>query len=197
MKKAVAFFDFDGTITSKDTMLEFIRFNKGWINFFIGFLLYTPYILAYQLKLFERQKAKEKILGFFFKGMDSKKFEEACQAFTEKKLSSLIRPGALKEILKLKKEGVEVIIVSASPDSWIKNWAISNGVSLIASQLEIQNGKLTGRLNGKNCHGEEKVRRILESYDIKQFDVIYAYGDTGGDLPMLKLATNPSYKPFR
>ena len=51
MKKAIAFFDFDGTITTKDTLLEFIRFSKGRFRFYLGFLLYSPYLIAYKIKL--------------------------------------------------------------------------------------------------------------------------------------------------
>jgi phosphoserine phosphatase len=50
---------------------------------------------------------------------------------------------------------------------------------------------------GKNCHGEEKVRRILEQHNMSDYEVVYAYGDTAGDLPMMKLAGNSFYKPFR
>ena len=54
-----------------------------------------------------------------------------------------------------------------------------------------------GRCDGDNCHGQEKVRRIKEAYPLDQYREIYAYGDTGGDRPMLGLATHSFYKPFR
>jgi phosphoserine phosphatase len=58
-------------------------------------------------------------------------------------------------------------------------------------------GKITGNLMGNNCNGGEKVIRIKQLYDTQQYDEIYCFGDTGGDKPMLALATQSFYKPFR
>jgi HAD superfamily phosphoserine phosphatase-like hydrolase len=103
----------------------------------------------------------------------------------------------LEEIERLKKEGMVVVVVSASPENWIKEWANGIKVELIASQLEMNENRITGKIMGKNCHGEEKVRRILEKYTVSDFAEIHAYGDTKGDLHMMSLAHNAFYKPFR
>jgi phosphatidylglycerophosphatase C len=70
-------------------------------------------------------------------------------------------------------------------------------LELVASRLDVQHGRLTGRLLGKNCHGEEKVKRIVERYPLNEYDEIYAYGDDHSDKPMLKLATHSFFRPFR
>jgi phosphatidylglycerophosphatase C len=197
VKKAIAFFDFDGTITTKDTLLEFIKFSKGNFKFSLGFLLNSPYLIAYKLKIISNQSAKEKVLRFFFKNTSVEKFREQCNLFSQKILPTLIRPKALREIKKLKDNGYSIVVVSASPEQWILGWANEMQVPLIASCLEVNDGKITGKLIGKNCHGDEKVRRILEKHVLSDYSVIYAYGDTTGDRPMLKLATHSFYKPFR
>lgn len=197
MKKAIAFFDFDGTITTKDTLLEYIRFSKGSFRFLIGFLLNSPYLIAYKLKIISNQSAKEKILQYFFKGMPVEQFKQQCNLFSQKMLPALIRPKAIEEIKKLQSEGYDIVIVSASPEQWIHQWANEMNLYLIASCMETANGKITGKLIGKNCHGDEKVRRILERHVLEDYSVIHAYGDTKGDLPMLQLATSKFYKPFR
>lgn len=197
VKRGIAFFDFDGTITTKDTLLEFIKFTRGRLRFYLGFLLYSPYLIAYKLKLIPNQLAKEKILRFFFNGMPEDDFKKACARFSELILPALIRPGALSEIGRLKKDGYIVVVVSASPENWICAWAASHNTELIASQLQVVDGKITGKILGKNCHGAEKVRRITEKYNVSDYDPVYAYGDTNGDLPMLQLAQNSFYKPFR
>jgi phosphoserine phosphatase len=71
------------------------------------------------------------------------------------------------------------------------------GLELIASQLEIKAERITGKIKGKNCHGQEKVRRILEKHVISDYAEIYAYGDSRGDLPMMELASSKFYRPFR
>jgi HAD superfamily hydrolase (TIGR01490 family) len=197
VKKGIAFFDFDGTITTRDTLLEFIRFSRGNSRFLAGFALHSPYIMAYRLKLIPNQLAKEKILRFFFRGMPLTEFARLCDAFTQRRLPALIRAGALDEINRLKQAGAEVVIVSASPENWILGWAGALGLQLIASRLEVVDGRLTGKMLGKNCHGVEKVRRILEKHTIADYAEVYAYGDSSGDRPMLELATHAVYRPFR
>ena len=78
----IAFFDFDGTITTKDTLLEFIKFSKGPARFWLGFALTSPWILAYKLKLISNQKAKEQVLTFFFRNCPLSQFQEECDRFS-------------------------------------------------------------------------------------------------------------------
>ncbi len=195
--KKIAFFDFDGTITDRDTLLEIIKFQKGRLLFYTGFLLYSPWLVAYKLKIIRNDLAKQRILRFFFGGLPLEIFQERCDAFATGDLPSLIRPGALLEIKKLQAENVEIVIVSASADNWISAWTKKMQLQLIATALEVNRGHLTGHILGQNCHGEEKVRRIRAAYDLSQYAEIYAYGDSSGDRPMLALATHAFYKPFR
>lgn len=197
MKQRIAFFDFDGTITTKDTLLEFIRFYKGTLNFYIGFLLYSPLIVAYKLGIIPNFVAKQKVLAFFFKGIDIKEFQEKCDRFAETVLPTLLRPKALQEIDKLKAAGVPIVIVSASAENWIRSWAEKNNLALIGTRLLVSNDKLIGSFDGKNCYGDEKVCRIESKYNLNEYAEIFAYGDSSGDKAMLAIATVKFYKPFR
>jgi len=195
--KQIAFFDFDGTITTKDSLLEFIKFSKGKLHFYAGFLLYSPLLVAYKLKIISNQTAKEKVLCFFYRGMSVADFEKKCEAFASEVLPDLIRPKAMQEIRKMQSLGVQVVIVSASPETWIRPWVDSIGAELLGTRLMMQDGKLTGKLDGCNCYGDEKVRRIEEKYALADYSKIYAYGDSSGDKPMLKMANISFYRPFR
>jgi phosphatidylglycerophosphatase C len=197
VKKGIAFFDFDGTITTKDTLLEFIKYCKGSSRFYLGFMLNSPWLVAYKLKIISNQSAKEKVLRYFFNGTPKDQFNSYCKKFAIDIIPSLIRPKALEEIKKLQAAGVSVVIVSASPENWVKQWAEKLSIPTIATVLVVENGLITGAIAGKNCHGEEKVQRIKKQYSPETFDEIYAYGDSGGDKPMLQLATHKFYKPFR
>ncbi|MBC8034099.1 MAG: haloacid dehalogenase-like hydrolase [Chitinophagaceae bacterium] len=197
VRKRIAFFDFDGTITRKDTLLEFIKFAKGTGNFYAGFLLFSPYLVAFKLKIISNQTAKDKILWFFFRNTPVADFEKKCVEFAEKALPALLRPKALREIKDLKEQGVQVVVVSASPENWIMPWISGMNLSLIATKLQVKNSLLTGRIMDSNCHGEEKVNRIRQNYILADYDEILAYGDSSGDRPMLKLASKSFYKPFR
>lgn len=195
--KGIAFFDFDGTITTRDTLLEFIKFYKGHFNFYKGFALHAPWLLAMKLKFMSNQVVKEKILRHFFRNENEEQFKDMCSAFNQQILPSLIRPGAIEEIHKLKSGNNIVVVVSASPENWIRPWAESMNLELIASRLEVKNGMITGKIVGKNCHGQEKVRRIKEKYNLSDYAEVYAYGDSSGDKDMLSLAKNAFYQPFR
>ena len=195
--KKIAFFDFDGTVTTKDSFLELIKFQKGKTRFYFGFLINAPILILYKLKIISNQKAKEQMLRFFFRNIPQKKFQHRCDVFAEVVLPIYVRPKALQEIKKLAEKNIEVVIVSASAGNWIKKWSDTLNVDLIATVLEEKNDVITGKISGKNCYGEEKVKRINSLYDLSKYDKIYCYGDTAGDKPMLALGTNSFYKPFR
>ncbi len=201
MSRSIAFFDFDGTITTKDTLLEFIKFSKGTGSFYLGFALNSPWLVAYRLKLIPNQKAKERILTWFFRNTTLPDFQRSCDEFAQNRIPGLIRPKALHEIQLLKEKGFSVVIVSASPQNWLQKWTAGLDLPLIATRLEIkqlkETSRLTGKIQGINCHGQEKVRRIKEEYALSDFDDIHAYGDTSGDKPMLGLANHSFFKPFR
>lgn len=197
MNRVVAFFDFDGTVTNKDSLLEFIRFVKGDTMFYFGFALHAPALALYKLKVISNQKAKEMMLKFFFGGMNADQFQEHCNLFIREKLPSLIRPKALLEINKLKEAGAEVVIVSASPENWLRGWCDQQHITCVATKLVLANDRITGKINGLNCHGEEKVRRINSEFNLSDYSYVYAYGDTPGDRHMLALANYKFYKPFR
>ena len=196
MKKRIAFFDFDGTITTKDTLLEIIKYQKGSFPFYLGFLLCSPFLVAYKLRIISNQKAKEITLRWFFGNMPEGFFREQCNAFAAEELPALIRPKALEEIARLKAANAEIVIVTASAAQWVQPWCNQHGLQLLATELEIKKDRLTGKIVGKNCHGREKVQRINAAYQLSQYDEVYGYGDTKGDKPMLALATFAFYRPF-
>lgn len=197
MSRRIAFFDFDGTITSKDTMLEMIRYTFGPGKFMFGFMLNSPFIVLYKLGLISNHAAKQRVLRFFFGKLAADRFNELCREYAEEAIPLVLRGKALKEIMQLKSQGASVVVVSASPENWLAPWCEANGLKLIATRMQVEKGHITGKIEGLNCHGEEKVRRIRESYDLSQYDQIFCYGDTNGDKPMLELATVSFFKPFR
>lgn len=98
MKKIYAF-DFDGTLTTKDTLLEFIRFAKGNVGLAVGFLYYSPLIILMKLHLYPNWKVKQKVFAWFFKGMAIGDFERLCLVFSQQS-RQLILPAGMKMIKK-------------------------------------------------------------------------------------------------
>ncbi len=192
----IAFFDFDGTITTKDTMIELIKFHHGKYRLLTGLAMLSPWLIAMKLKIISHQKAKEKMLSWFFKGFSESKFSKICQLFVQKKLPLLINKRALQKINDHNANGDEIVVVSASATNWIKGWCDDQGLKCIATQLEIADGKLTGKLAGINCNYNEKASRIIKEYDLINYLPVYCYGDSDGDKAMLHLATKAFYKSF-
>ena len=197
MSQTIAFFDFDGTITTKDTLLEFIKYSKGRFRFYLGFLLNSPWLIAYRVKLISNQAAKERILKWFFRTTPLPVFQQLCDSFATDIIPGLIRPKALQEITLLREKGAAIVIVSASPENWVRPWADPLSITCIATRLQVEDNKLTGKIAQRNCHGKEKVSRIEELYQVADYTTVVAYGDTAGDRPMLQLAHKAFYKPFR
>jgi len=197
VQRSIAFFDFDGTITTKDTFLEIIRYTKGESRFAAGFALMSPWLIAMKMKLISNSDAKQRVMRHFFGGTPVDQFRQQCEDFVNKKLPALIRPGALRRIDEYRKQGAEIVVVSASPEFVVAPWCRVHQLSCIGTRLEVKDGLITGNIEGKNCYGPEKVVRIQEKFDVRLFGEVHAYGDSRGDKAMLDMATTAHYKPFR
>lgn len=197
MSKKIAFFDFDGTITTDDSLLKFIRFVVGDRRFLLGLIVLSPMLVLYKLKLIPNYKAKQYMLSWFFKGMSKDAFLKVANEYSLVHIDKILRLKAIEKINWHKNQGHKVVVVSASIECWLRPWCEKNNLELIATKLEIKDDIVTGKLLSKNCYGVEKVNRIKELYDLENFDYIYAYGDSSGDKQMLEIAHEKFYKPFR
>ena len=193
---SLALFDFDGTITTDDSLTRFISFVVGDARLIIGMLLLSPILLSYKLKLTPNHKAKQIVLSYFFKGMEESSFRRIARQYSLEQIDKIVRPEALERIKWHKRQGHKVVVVSASIECWLKPWCDKNDLDLIATKLEFRDGAATGRFLTKNCHGMEKVNRIKAAYDPDDYESIHAYGDSAGDKEMLAIATNRYYKYF-
>ncbi|MDP4275875.1 MAG: HAD-IB family phosphatase, partial [Bacteroidota bacterium] len=134
---------------------------------------------------------------YFFKNDDWKQFQQKCTRFSLEKLPQIVKTSALECIQKHQEAGDRVMIVTASAENWLSAWCEKMKLELIATRLEIKNDKLTGKIEGTNCFGLEKVRRLTQKVDLKSFDKIYVYADSKGDKELLDVADYPFYKSFK
>ena len=191
-------FDFDGTLTRRDTLLEFIRYVKGNKEFLIGFLKHLHLLIMMKLGIMPNWKTKRIIFQYFFGGMTLEKFNEYCEKFAKEK-ASLLRKKGMVAVNKVVMDGDQVVIISASIENWVEpffRFQVSNNINIIGTKIQVVDGKLTGRFLTKNCYGEEKVRRLLEQYpDRKEYKLV-AYGDSRGDHALLDFADEGHYREF-
>ena len=198
MRKIYAF-DFDGTLTTKDTLLEFIRFAKGSGQMFRGFLLFSPLLLLMKLHLYPNWKAKQQVFSYFFKGMNIDDFNALCTHFAEQN-KHLLRPAGIEKVRQaIEEEQATVLIISASIDNWVRPFfdEIDKKIQVLGTQIEIKGGRLTGQFTTKNCYGQEKVNRLTALYPHREAYDLIAFGDSRGDKELLDFADKGFYKPFR
>lgn len=192
----IAFFDFDGTITTDDSLLKFIRFAVGDVKMIQGMLVLSPMLVAFKLKVIPNYRAKQRMLAYFFKGMEESKFNQLAEDYSLHHIDEILREKAMAKIAWHKEQGHRVVIVSASMESWLAPWCKQHEIELLGTQLEFKNGAVTGRFATKNCFGPEKVARIQAKYDLSEFEHIYAYGDSSGDKELLEIADTRGYRIF-
>lgn len=187
-------YDFDGTLTTRDSLLAFIRYTKGTTAFLWGFLRHAHLLVLMKLGLYPNWKVKQQVFAWFFKGMQLDVFDTLCRQFAADN-RSLLRPEGVRAVEQAKAEGAEVLIVSASIDNWVQPFF--PGVTIVGTQVEERNGRLTGRFLTPNCYGQEKVNRILALYPNRHEYYLTAFGDSRGDKQLLAFADEAHHKPFR
>ncbi len=192
----LAVFDFDGTLTTKDSLFEFLKFHHGPLSMWIKLALFSPVMVFFWLRIIPNWKAKEMLLIYFFKGTPTKAFQESCKQFSDRIIPRILSDQAMKKLAYHQKNGDRTLVISASVEDWLNDWCQKQKLELLATKMEVREGKVTGRIQGKNCYGIEKVNRLNEYLDLSDYQEVYAYGDSKGDRDLLNIATKPFYRRF-
>jgi len=182
-------FDFDGTLTTKDSLAEFIKFAVGTPTYYFKLALFSPILFLYKTKIMDNSYAKELLFRFYFSGISEENFRAMAKEYGQTKINDILRENIYKKFLKHIENGDKVLIVSASMRCWLHPFAQKHNVDLLSTELEFKNSLFTGRFKTNNCHGKEKLVRIEKHLHLSDFDEIYAYGDSSGDNEMLEVAT--------
>ena len=188
-KRSIAAFDFDGTLTKKDSLFEFLLFTQGKWRTFLGLVILSPAVMAMFLGIIDNNRCKEIMLSYFFKGWRQADFELKGREFVTRG-KEILNPETCAKLRKHLNEGHEVYIISASVEEWVKPIAETLGVkNVLCTRLAVgKDGILTGRYQGKNCHGQEKVNRLLQADPDRDTYYLYAYGDSNGDKQLFDFA---------
>lgn len=197
-KKNIVVFDFDGTITKKDTLLEFVRFVKGTSALFKGIILLFPLLIAYKLMVYPNWKVKRLFFSYFFRGMHIDDFNKYCNDFCQQS-QNLIRNQAVEAISNHSKNEDIIVIISASILNWVFPFAKKLGISsVICTEVDVDEfDRLTGYFSTKNCYGIEKVNRLMNLYPQRTTYQLIVYGDSMGDKALFNIADAYFYKKFK
>ena len=189
-------FDFDGTITRDDSLLEFVAYVVGFKKFFRGILVLSPILAAYKLGFASNNFTRRKLLDYFFAGMSADKFDKICKKYSTTHIEDILKQSAMDKIASYKAAGDRVVIVTASLEDWLRPWCEAQGLELLGTKIRRKGGIITGEIEGQNCYGAQKVARVRAAYDVQAFDRVIAYGDSRGDREMLEFADEAHYKAF-
>ena len=189
MENVIAAFDFDGTLTRKDTFWAFLRHTCHPLRIAWNLFLFLPTMCLYWVGGMDNGRAKQRLFARFYKKWTLEAFDGYCRSFSGV-VDGLVRSDVYQKMKRHQAEGHQVIIVSASIENWILPWAEKEGVvAVLATRIESDsNGILTGRFASLNCYGREKVRRILDRFPERDSYTLVAYGDSKGDREMLEYA---------
>ncbi|MBI3902766.1 MAG: HAD-IB family hydrolase [Nitrosomonadales bacterium] len=195
-KPSVAAFDFDGTLTRRDTLLPFLRYLFGDAQVARQALLLSPTLVRYGLGLLDNGSAKERVFVRCLAGMGMDELERAGERFAALVLPGLLRQEALQRLEWHKQQGHRCVAISASLELYVRPWAIKAGFDdVLATRLEMQpDDRVTGKLSGANCYGAEKVRRLEALLGSRSGYTLYAYGDSRGDRELLSYADHAWYR---
>ena len=185
--RPVAFFDFDGTLTTGDTLMPFLKFVVGTPTYYAKLALVSPVLAAYFAKLLRNDIAKQVVLKQYLAGYHIDDLFERGQRFSDEVIPTMLRPEGMERLRWHQEQGHECVLVSASMDVYLNAWAKQESFSeVICTVLEKDDsGHVSGGIQGENCHGEAKLKRVQKWREIRESSETFAYGDTAGDLPLV------------
>lgn len=196
-RPVVAVFDFDGTLTRRDSLLPFLWQVVGPARFVCNALVLLPTLLRYAVGILENGPAKERVLGQFLAGKSVAEIQTVTESFAAETIPSLLDPEAVRRLRWHQKQGHTTVLVTASPELYTRPWADAEGFDeVIGTRLETEDGTFTGQFATLNCYGPEKTRRLeAEGPDLRGA-TIYAYGNSQGDHELLAMADRGFYQSF-
>lgn len=200
--RKLAIFDIDYTITKKETLMELFKFVIKNDKRNIRFLPRTIYCGGmYALRIYDERKVKEKFLKFI-DGIKEQDLAKLVKNFYHEKLKTILYEDALDMMKKLKNEGYDIYLISASPEFYINEfYNIKEVDKIIGTKFNFNNGIFIRKMEGENCKGEEKVRRLKEVLKNEKIEVdfkeSYMFSDSLSDKPLLDLVGKPYLINYR
>lgn len=194
--RKIAIFDIDYTITKKETLMELFKYSIKIDKKNIRFLPRAIFCGSmYMLKLYDERKVKEKFLKFI-DGIKEKDLAKLVKEFYNYKLKAILYEDALNMIKKLKSEGYDIYLISASPEFYVNEfYNIKEVDKVIGTRFNFKDGIFMRKMDGENCKGEEKVRRLKEFLKKEKIEVdfgeSYMFSDSLSDKPLLDLVGKP------
>lgn len=195
--RLIAAFDFDGTITNRDTLLPFLARACGRREF--GRAMRRAARAATRARLgmtvagaHHRDASKVVLVRELLRGRPASWLADVGSSYAKEILPTQLRPEMVNQLAWHRDHGHELVLVSASLDAYLRPFGAAHGFAeVIAVTLEDDHGVLTGRLARPNVRGPEKASRLDEWLGGAPPDYLWAYGNSNGDRELLAMADQP------
>ena len=188
-RKNIVLFDFDGTITNKDSLFEFLKFYAGTKMYYFNMMRFFFVYIGCRLKGCSKDDAKLRLLRIFFKNSTKDELESKGKEFAEEHIIKIVRRDIFSRIVSHAKKGDKVVVVTASLSEWIRPWCELVGLEYIATKIKYtDDGLFAGEYDGYNCNRENKKKEIESRYELFKFEKTIVYGNSSDDRSMMSLA---------
>jgi len=195
--RRIAAFDFDGTLTRRDTLLPFLARACGPTTFGRTVRRIAPTAVRARTgrlaaDVHHRDATKAALLRELLAGRTASWLRSQGEQYATG-LNAKLRPEMVEQVRWHREAGHELIIVSAGLATYLEPFAASFGFDhVIAVELEAgDDGILTGEMAGANVRGEEKAVRLRRWLDGDEPEMLWAYGNSSGDTELLAMADVP------
>lgn len=193
-RPAVAAFDFDGTLTVGGSVVPFLVRLRGVWPVLAALLVDLPQLVRAAIVGGQASdEAKEHLFMRLLSGVPVAEVERVGAQFAESHLRRRLRHDTRDRLEWHRKQGHLVVVVSASPECYVRPAAALLGAdAALATRLAVGGDLLTGRYEGKNCRGSEKYARVMAWVRAQGIGpaqpVLWAYGNSRGDKRLLEAA---------
>jgi phosphatidylglycerophosphatase C len=194
--RPIVAFDFDGTLTIRDSFTAFLRWRAGAADWAVGLVKMAPALTAY-IGDRDRGRIMAASVRVFLRDVERTALEAVAERYADQVWGRFMRPDALACWKAWGEKGAHRVIVTASPETTVAPFARRLGAEgLLGTQLMFDaQDRVTGAFAGENCRGEEKVRRLRAAYG-DDMTLAAAYGDTSGDTEMIAIAEEKGFRVF-
>jgi phosphatidylglycerophosphatase C len=188
----VAAFDFDGTLTRRDSVLPFLKRFVLRPAVLGRAVIELPRVIV-ALARGDRDRLRAAATRAVLTGVPRADVEAAGHAFAGEIVAGRLRGDTTERLRWHVAQGHRVVVVSASYDCYLHGVAAALGAeAVLSTRLEVRDGRCTGSLIGRNCRAVEKVARLdtwLTGQGLRRDQVeLWAYGDSAGDRELLAYA---------
>jgi phosphatidylglycerophosphatase C len=152
----LALFDFDGTITTHETMPDFMRQATSPLRRVLGIPVFAPILAGYKMGLVAGTTIRNAVTLFGFRDVPAAQVHAAGERFAAEYIPGVLRPEAMQRIAWHQARGDKVVLVSGGLDFYLAPWCKQHGLELICSTLETRGERLTGRYQARNAWARKR-----------------------------------------